>query len=206
MRLFGLGFTPVLAFFIAIFPSHSSAQSIINPTQAWGPTSNGLRLAIASVTPGAIPTQRAEFYVALENAGNQDVVLNLGRMLSNGKVHFPEAVRLILIDAQGRTRELQFFDKRYPGVFGRLDDFTVALRRGAIYVLRLSLEQYWSSSTKEFDLRLIDGRYRIAARFEGKGANYLNLDTPGIALMNFWKGTLQSNWLDFEVSEQPAAK
>jgi hypothetical protein len=205
MKPFSPPLAIALSFVFAIPSSHSSAQSIINTAQAWGATSNGLRMAISPVTPGAVPPQRAEFYVAFQNVGDKDIILNLGSMLANGKVHFPEAVHLILTDAQGKTRELQFSDKRYPGVLGRVDDFIVALRSGATYILRLSLEQYWCPSTKEFDLRLIEGRYRIAARFEGKGANSVNLDMQGIALMNFWKGTLQSDWLDFEVSEQPAA-
>jgi hypothetical protein len=45
-------------------------------------------------------------------------------------------------------------------------------------------------------------RYRISARFEGHRATSLNLDTPGIALVNFWKGTVQSEVLEFEVSER----
>jgi hypothetical protein len=81
-----------------------------------------------------------------------------------------------------------------------LDDFTVALRAGAAYEFPVSLDQYWSESTKEFGMKLGAGRYRIQARFQGRGASYLNGDTPGIGLMNFWKGTAQSNTLEFEVS------
>jgi len=54
------------------------------------------------------------------------LVLNLGSMLANGKVMFPEAVRLSLTDPAGYARELHFFDRRYPGIAGRVDDFIVA--------------------------------------------------------------------------------
>ena len=63
-------------------------------------------------------------------------------MLANGKVMFPAAVRLVLTDPAENTRELQFFDRRYSVIAGRLDDFTVALRAGATYVFPVSLDQY----------------------------------------------------------------
>ena len=116
-------------------------------------------------------------------------------MLANGKVMFPEAIRLFLADPAGNPRELHFFDRRYPAIVGRVDDFTVALRAGAAYEFPVSLDQYESPSVK-----LGPGRYRIQARFDGRGAIHLNGDTPGIALMNFWKGTAQSNTLEFELS------
>ena len=68
-----------------------------------------------------------------------------------------------------------------------------------MYQFRTNLDNYWSKATKEFTLTLPDGRYRITARLDGQGAQYLNLDTPGIALMNFWKGQAQSNALEFQV-------
>jgi hypothetical protein len=120
-------------------------------------------------------------------------------MLANGKVMFPYAVRLVLTDPGGTTRDLQFFDKRYPGIAGRVDDFIVALRARSRYVLRLSLNQYWSPSTKEFDFNWARGQYRIESRFVGTGAMSINSDTPGIGLMNFWKGILRSNSIVFQV-------
>lgn len=69
-----------------------------------------------------------------------------------------------------------------------------------MYAIRVSLDQYWSSATKEFGIKLGRGRYRLEARFHGQGAQSLNLDTPGVGLLNFWKGTLRSNSLAFEIS------
>jgi hypothetical protein len=163
-------------------------------------------MAITSVRPGTVISQWAEFDVTIQNVGDKDTILNLGSMLANGKVHWPTALLLSLTDAKGNTRELQFFDKRHPAIIGRLDDMTVSLPRGAAYILRLSLEHYCSLNTKDFALRLAPGRYQITARFEGKGADHVNLDMAGIALMNFWKGTLRSSVLDFEVTEKPNSK
>ena len=122
-------------------------------------------------------------------------------MLGNGKVMFPTAVRLILTDLAGKTRELEFFDRRYPGVAGRVDPFTVSLRAGSIYVLRTSLNQYVIPATNNFDVKLASGRNRIAARFEGQGVEGGNSDMRGVALLNFWKGTAQSNTVEFDVPD-----
>jgi hypothetical protein len=164
-----------------------------------GRTNAGLRLAISLVGTAADGPAGTQFDVRIENVGESDVVVNLGFMIANGKVMFPETVRLLLTDAQGRTRELQYFDRRYPGIAGRADDFIVALRSGSAYSIRLSLDRYWSATTKEWDLKLAPGRYRIEALFDGRGAMFPNLDTRGIALLNFWKGTLRSNPLSFDV-------
>jgi hypothetical protein len=165
----------------------------------WGSASDGLRMAISSVTAATERPEERGFYVAIENVGDRDVVLNLGSMIANGKVMFPEAVRLLLTDSQGTARELQYFDRRYPVIAGRVDDFIVALRAGSLYAIRVSLDHYWSSATNDFGVKLGLGRYRIEARFDGRGARSLNLDTPGVALLNFWKGTLRSNSLAFDI-------
>jgi len=182
------------------------SQPIIDDRQDWGPVSGGLRMAISSVTPGNPPREGVAFYIAIQNVGAKDVVLNLGIMLANGSVMWPQAIRLTLTDSQGKTRELQFEDRRYPAIAGRVDDYIVALRSGSIYVLRVSLDQYWSQEAKKFASTLADGRHRISARLEAQGAKAVNLDVQGVALMNFWKGTVQSNSSEFEVAGNTAPK
>ena len=188
-----------LVFALSSLARSASAQSFIDSGQAWGSAIAGLRIAISLTKPGTVSSLGAEFYVAFQNIGDKDVVLNLGAMLGNGALQWPQAVRLILTDPQGNSRELQFVDKRYPGIAGRLDDFIVALRTGAIYILRLNLEQYQAAGGYPLPA-LGNGHYRIASRFEGVGAQLLNGDTPGVALMHFWTGRLRSNSLDFDVS------
>jgi hypothetical protein len=70
------------------------------------------------------------------------------------------------------------------------------LRAGSIYVVRTSLNQYFIPATSNFDLKLASGRNRIAARFEGQVAQGGDTD---IDLLNFWKGTVDSNVVDFDV-------
>jgi hypothetical protein len=183
------------------------AQPTPNQDREGGAVISGLRMALSPAAwSGSLPPEGAVFEVAIQNVGDTDVVVNLGGMLGNGKVMVPDAIVFTLADAAGKTREVRFSDRRHAGVSGRVDDFAVPLRSGSTYALRLSLDQYWSPATQESVLRLADGRYRIAARFEGQGAKAVNLDMQGIALMNFWKGTLQSNSVEFHVSGRAAQK
>jgi hypothetical protein len=162
----------------------------------WGAPNEGLRMAISSLaTRNARPEER-QFHVAIDNIGDRDVMINLGDMVANEMS--PQLVRLVLTDPQGATRELRWFDRR-GGAPGRADDFLVALRAGSVYLLRLSLDRYYSPATREYKLKLARGQYRIEARFDGQGARFLNSDTPGIAHFNFWKGMLRSNSLAFQV-------
>jgi hypothetical protein len=181
--------------------SHSVAQTesqaVHTVAAEWGTVNDGLRMAISSLPSENAASRERRFSVAIENVGDHDVVLNLGYMLANGKVMFPTAVAMIVADARGQTRELRYFDRRYPGVAGRVDDFTVALRAGSVHVLRLSLDHYSSTTTGEVTSELAPGRYRVEARLDATGASSLNLDTQGIGLMNFWKGTLRSNSVEF---------
>lgn len=177
-------------------------QAPLRAGRAWGEASSGLRIGIAAVSRDSASSADVEFEVAIENTGTADVVLNLGSMLANGKVMLPSSVRLVLTDSSGQTKELHYFDRRYPGVAGRVDDFTVALRIGSIYTILATMDHYWSPSNKEFGAPLPPGRYRILARFQGEGAHTTNSDMPGMALMNFWRGTVQSNPLEFVVFRQ----
>ena len=99
------------------------------------------------------------------------------------------------LDANGGGVSRNFFDRRYPAVAGRLDDYIVPLRAGSSYTLMLSLNQFWSPGTNEFGLKLFPGKNHITAQFEGGGAKTSNLDVPGLKLINFWLGNLQSNVL-----------
>jgi hypothetical protein len=171
----------------------SSGQA--TPGQERAEAADGLQMsiAVAKRDKNELPV----FEVAFQNTGERDITLNLGMMLANGKVQLPDRIRLKLKDAAG-IRELHFSDKRYPGVAGRVDDYVVPLRAGSTYTLRLTLDQFWSPSTKEFVLELKPGQYQVSAQFEGSGAKTNNIGSEGIRLMNFWKGKLQSGAVSFE--------
>ena len=184
---------------IASVPGASAHQADATPA-ARGASSNGLRAGIAVTNPGPQSPTAAAFRIELQNTGPSDFVLNLGYMLANGKFMVPSAVRLLLTDAAGARRELHYVDRHHAALAGRMDDYIVALRNGATYSMDVSLTTYVSPATKEHTLTLPAGRYRIAARFSGQGAATSNLDMAGVPLLNFWKGSVDSGVLDFEVA------
>ena len=185
-------------FFLADGEAQTSIRTDLKASNA------DLKMSIAAVTvhkTNGIPV----FRVTIENVGNKDVMLNLGMMLHNGRVHLPIEIRLIITDSVGETKKLLFSDKKSAVVIGRIDDYVVPLRVGSAYTLRVSLADYLYlfRKTKEFHrLNLKPGVYRVRAEFTGKGAQFVNGDMEGIELMNFWKGTLQSDVTLFRIGEQ----
>ena len=133
--------------------------------------------------------------LAFANVGDRDVTLNLGIMLANGKVQLPTNIAMKLADAQGKTRLFKFADKTHAVVAGRVDDYVLPLRAGSTYSLQLTLDQFWCHETKEFSIPLLPGNNYLTAQFEGTGAHAVNLDMPGVKLMNFWLGRVESNTL-----------
>jgi hypothetical protein len=152
-----------------------------------GAAVDGLQMCLAASGPN--------LQLTLANVGDHDITLNLGTMLANGKVQLPDRVRIKVIDAQGKTRVVHFSDPKYGFVAGRVDDYIVPLRVGSTYTLQLRLDQFWSPETKEFSIPLPSGENRLTVQFEGTRAAHLNLDTSGVALMNFWLGKAESNTL-----------
>ena len=181
-----------LLFSILLLPISSKAQSPDNLQR--GATVNGLQMSISTVASSK--TNVPEFQVALRNVGEKDTTINLGIMLANGKKQEPDKIDFILTDANGKTHKFDFGSVMI--VAGRVDDFIVPLRAGSIYTLRFSSEHFYSSGANESVSQLLSGKYKITAEFEGSGANHTNLDTPGVKLMNFWLGKLQSNDLTVE--------
>lgn len=139
------------------------------------------------------------FDIAFKNTGADDFILNLGHMLANGKVMFPKAVWLTLTQPSGATCDLHYFDRRYPGVAGRMDDFIVALPAEAMYSVRLTGDRLWCASEQRPLAALAPGRYRAKARLEARGALTGNLDMKGVALLNFWQGVAESAQVAFDV-------
>jgi hypothetical protein len=64
-----------------------------------------------------------------------------------------------------------------------------------MYTLQLTLDQFWCEETKEFSIPPLSVNNYLTAQFEGTGAHTVNLDMPGIKLMNFWLGNVESNIL-----------
>jgi hypothetical protein len=169
--------------------THSgSAQDAINARQNWGPAVNGLRMAIALIKPGPVPTQDAQLDVMFQNVGDKELVLELGVRDNWTRSFYP--IRLDLTNPSGRSMQASFMDGQHPSFMGRLDDLTVSVPAGATHVLRLNLEKYGAV--------LSVGRNRIATQFEGVGPQLLHSQPPQSG-QRFWTGTLQSGPLDVDV-------
>ena len=166
----------VLTLLAVARPLPAPAQAPAGPVGAFGAVLNGLQLRIIPVTSGSGLPADVKLDVALENVGGSDFVLNLGTMLANGKVMWPDAIRLMLTDASGQRRELRF-SSRTAAIAGRIDDYM-----------------------RDSAAKLANGRYKIAAQFLGRRASGVNVDMQGVALLNFWTGTAHSNVAEFEVS------
>ena len=67
------------------------------------------------------------------------------------------------------------------------------LRVGSTYTLQLTLDKFWCQETKEFSIPLLAGENYLTAQFEGAKASAVNSDMPGIALMHYWLGKVESN-------------
>jgi len=171
--------------------AHGSSRRSQESTDC-GRAVNGVQMCLTS--------SGSNLRLSFANVGDRDVTLNLGVMMANGKVQLPNRVAMKFSDAQGKTRLFHFGDKRYPGVAGRLDDYVLPLRAGSTYTLQLTLDQFWCQETKEISIPLLSGNNYLTAQFEGTGANAVNLDMPGIKLMNFWFGKVESNTLTMPAS------
>lgn len=203
--------------------SSSSTLKIDNSTgdRRWGTTVTGLQMSISG--PASKDSGVPEFQLALRDVGQQDLALNLGIMLGNGNLKFPNKITLNLTDAEGATRKLRLSKPAY--VAGRVDDYIVLLQpskryssqvrsreegrtvtfsddsiatlvSGSIYSFNLSLNDFWSPDTKEFQVKLSPGKYQITAQLETDGPT--KLWSSHVPLMNFWKGNLQSNAFEFD--------
>jgi hypothetical protein len=168
----------------------------------WGEVVGGLQMSIYPDQASRADSKPPKFRVELRNVGESDLILNLGMMLANGKKQYPNAVVLTLIDAQGKSRHLDLSEPFSVG--GRLDPLVLPLPTGAAFSIPVDLDKYWAPASKEFDFKLKPGSYLLEAQFTGRGVSQqeANLDVKGIALMPYWRGTVTSNHLQFEVPGQ----
>jgi RNA polymerase sigma factor (sigma-70 family) len=149
----------------------------------WGKPVAGLRVGILHSAPNQVS-------VTLENVGRDDLMLNLGIMLANGKKHLPGAVRLALTDRAGKTRTFRL--KGPPGIAGRVDPLVVPLPVGGRYTLACPLDKYADADPTRIDVPLAPGEYRVAAQYTGEKVTRTNADTTGLTLMKYWTGTAKS--------------
>ena len=155
-------------------------------TPAWGEPKNGMRIGVASALPGRVS-------VAMENVGKDDLMVNVGMMLANGKKQLPTGIRLTATDDKSKPHVLKF---KLPGVAGRVDPFIVPLSAGCRYTLSIALDDF---SSDEEDGTLAPGQYKLTAECVGGGIGSTNADTTGLALIAYWNGPAVSGETQFAV-------
>jgi hypothetical protein len=158
---------------------------------------NGLEMSIYLDQTDDGDVTIPKFRADLHNAGENDSVLNLGIMLANGERQYPEALLLMITDAAGKTRQ---FDLIVPGIMGgRADPLVIPLGAGATLSVPIDLHNYWAAKSFEFAYKLKAGKYVIEAQFTGTDASDNYSDMVGLGFMPYWKGTVSSNRLRFDV-------
>lgn len=140
----------------------SSAAIKPNP-QTWGDLVGGLQMAIRLDQAEGAQSKAPKLRVELRNAGENDLILNLGMMLANGKKQYPNAVALTLTDAQGKSRRLDLREPWY--IAGRLHPLVLPIPAGAAFSIPVDLDKYSAAASKEFDYKLKPGNYSLAAQF-----------------------------------------
>ncbi len=175
----------------------SNAPAASHPAPVYGEVVRGLQVSISPDQASYAAGDEVTLHVALRNAGDDDLVLNLGMMLANGKKQYATAVGLILTDASGQDRTLALMGS---AVAGRIDDYLVPLPKGAVYMLETVLSDYWCDQSKEWRIRPAAGRYIITATFVGEAPQYVNNDMEAVKLIPVWTGDVASNQAPFTVS------
>jgi len=163
-----------------------------------GATSGSLQVSIQPAKSSFAGGEKMTFRTQLRNAGDADLILNLGFMLANGKKQYPTAVTLVITDSAGKKRKLQL--KGPAGIAGRVDDLLVPLPVGAAYVLETRLSDYCCLETMEFRIEPASGQYTIAAAYKGEGPKYVNSDTEGVRLISVLTGEVTSDTSAFSVA------
>jgi hypothetical protein len=164
-------------------------------------TVGGLQMTIHLDQAEGGQSKAPKFTVELRDAGETDLILNLGVMLANGRKQYPRYVVLTLTDSQGKSRRLELKEPWF--VAGRMGPLVVALPVGSTFSIPVDLEKYWAAASKEFDYKLKSGTYFLEAQFTARDFSQqeANLDMKGIALMPYWTGTVTSNRLQFEANK-----
>jgi hypothetical protein len=139
------------------------------------------------------------FRVEMQNPSTQDLVLNLGLELANGREQYVDALEYTLTTPDGRVLHLE---SRGPGLIaGRIDPLIVPLPSGASYSFLVDLDECWAPKEKILKLHLVPGSYALRAEYTGRAVSEpeANLDVKGIALMPYWVGTVTATPAMFTV-------
>jgi hypothetical protein len=189
--------------------------------QEWGKPENGVQMSLFHASETTKEAFR--FRVEIRNVGSNDLLLNLGDMLANGRKQYPDAVAVLITNPKGETEECGF--QGPSGVAGWVGPFVVPVPAGASFSLPIDLKKWtneWKSCfapRKYIELSLAPGKYALRVQLTGKSQGNEHLppipDLPpstksmewgGQILFPVWIGTLISNQVEFELASPFAGK
>lgn len=176
----------IIALLLALLGSVRTGLAQIPDALSVGPT--------LLLTSTGTPTL---FRVELRNPNTQDLVLNLGFELSNGRKQYVNAVEYTLTVPDGRVLHLAPVEPAAIG--GRVDPLIVPLPAGATFSFLVDLEKYSAPEEKIWKVHLVAGRYSLQAGYTGRVVSVVNLDCKGIVLMPYWAGRVTATPVVFTV-------
>lgn len=164
----------------------------------WGKAHEGLRIGIDKVHFPRPGRGRPEFRVILENVGDDDLAVNIGIMLANGRAQYPNAIWLLAEGPDGRKQQLI---PNGPGrIAGRVDPMLVPLPAGASYAVRCTLNQFSIGESAEPAAHLKPGVYRISAVYDSaKARTFERKNVMSFFSARHWKGTVRSAPRSFDL-------
>jgi hypothetical protein len=173
----------------------------ITTSEPWGPAVSDLQMSIASrpVSVGSIyhgvMSHRSvvpSLVLTVRNVGLHTAHLYLGPKV--GGYESPEQVRLAVLDAQGKTHDFRFVDRRYAGIAGGIGAFVVTLHDQESYTLQFALDDFWRPDMTG-EATSLRGRLRITAYLQGTDSDR---PTRASRTWDYWIGELRSNTLQLE--------
>ena len=133
----------------------------------WGSATNGLQMRISVDSSTIEQSKVPKFRVALRNAGEKDLLLNLGTKSLYGHRQYLTEVSLILEDAQGVSQRLEL-KRTVPVDDAETETLSLPLPVGAVFSFPVDLDDYWVATSKESAAhKLKPGTYFIAAHLNG---------------------------------------
>jgi hypothetical protein len=142
-----------------------------------------------------------KFRVTLRNNSENDLCLNIGFLLANGKMQFPQAISLSVVDATGKTLPLGSLKPGY--IAGRVDPYILPLPAGGLFSFSVELKDYVAGLPKDNgnNGHLRPGAYSFVARFASQGVKDEGVSGDA-RLMPLWAGAVTSNQLKIVLSPE----
>jgi hypothetical protein len=124
---------------------------------------DGLKISVYLDRAETGRSEVPKFRVELRNVEKNDLVLNLGTMAPDGAWQSPNAISLIIVDPQGKSRRLRLKSFQADTRAGEKALF-LPLPAGATFSFPVDLDNYFAVGSEAFDPKLKPGMYSLEAQ------------------------------------------